>query len=376
MPPVNAGIYSLAGFIYQIKVFILKLISSNEQQQVEYETLDDVAIRQISDLETIEEKLLCRFGNSDSFTAIQVKKADVSDSESDRILYNWLIALNRANIKEFALYHPTEYSISTKAFDISPDEHYKKIINSSRRSDALISQVKSIYKDDKKHFVDHFVYIKSNCRIYAMVDIDQKIYDALSSILHKNGVGEHCYDSRVYELIKRINSFVFNDISHKRPYSCSYASFMTLCDLVCQDIQNERINPDFSTFCVANSIDLFDPSISELREYKQLAKCNLPEKLIINNLIYKLYYGDIRYRYLYNNNLTLVNNIESTAFANFTDVRLELMSDNRDTPQRRLNETKKRTISYVSNEQSQWGSYIYLTKADTDAEKMISWEDE
>lgn len=39
----NGGIYSLAGFAYQIKVFVLNVLELKNGYTLEYETIDDVA---------------------------------------------------------------------------------------------------------------------------------------------------------------------------------------------------------------------------------------------------------------------------------------------------------------------------------------------
>lgn len=46
--PNDAGLNSLSGFSYQIKVFILKMTQLKGNQQVEFETLDDVTTRSLS----------------------------------------------------------------------------------------------------------------------------------------------------------------------------------------------------------------------------------------------------------------------------------------------------------------------------------------
>lgn len=43
----DSGLSSLSGFSYQIKVFILRLTQLQQGQQVEFETLDDVAVRSL-----------------------------------------------------------------------------------------------------------------------------------------------------------------------------------------------------------------------------------------------------------------------------------------------------------------------------------------
>ena len=41
----NSGIYSLGGFAYQMKVFILLLLQLKNGCTLEYETIDDVAMK-------------------------------------------------------------------------------------------------------------------------------------------------------------------------------------------------------------------------------------------------------------------------------------------------------------------------------------------
>lgn len=43
--PDKSGINSLGGFAYQIKVFVLYMLSIDENMQAEFETIDDVAVK-------------------------------------------------------------------------------------------------------------------------------------------------------------------------------------------------------------------------------------------------------------------------------------------------------------------------------------------
>ena len=47
VPVTSAGLSSLSGFAYQIKIFVLLLSRLELGQQVEFETLDDVAINTV-----------------------------------------------------------------------------------------------------------------------------------------------------------------------------------------------------------------------------------------------------------------------------------------------------------------------------------------
>ena len=44
----SAGLNSLSGFSFQIKVFILMMTQLTEKQRVEFETLDDVVVKNLS----------------------------------------------------------------------------------------------------------------------------------------------------------------------------------------------------------------------------------------------------------------------------------------------------------------------------------------
>ena len=56
----DSGIVSLSGFAYQIKVFIMLLSEIQINQQVEFETLDDVAINSIPKENEIEDYCIKR----------------------------------------------------------------------------------------------------------------------------------------------------------------------------------------------------------------------------------------------------------------------------------------------------------------------------
>ena len=54
----DSGLSSLSGFSYQIKVFILRLTQLQQGQRVEFETLDDVAVRSLSSKDSISDAYL------------------------------------------------------------------------------------------------------------------------------------------------------------------------------------------------------------------------------------------------------------------------------------------------------------------------------
>lgn len=76
----NGGIYSLAGFAYQIKVFVLNVLELKNGYTLEYETIDDVALKMSADKLDEHEDDLCSIFTATSRRAIQVKKTQVTNS--------------------------------------------------------------------------------------------------------------------------------------------------------------------------------------------------------------------------------------------------------------------------------------------------------
>lgn len=63
----NAGLNSLSGFSYQIKVFMLQLARLKEKQRVEFETLDDVTVRYIPNKDSVSDSCIKWNINDNSF---------------------------------------------------------------------------------------------------------------------------------------------------------------------------------------------------------------------------------------------------------------------------------------------------------------------
>lgn len=88
----NGGIYSLAGFAYQIKVFVLNVLELKNGYTLEYETIDDVALKMAADKLDEHEDDLCSIFTATSRRAIQVKKTQVTNSIAKKVVKNWILA--------------------------------------------------------------------------------------------------------------------------------------------------------------------------------------------------------------------------------------------------------------------------------------------
>ena len=71
----DSGLSSLSGFSYQIKVFILRLTQLQQGQRVEFETLDDVAVRSLSSKDSISDSCFkWKVDETSSIEVFQVKQ--------------------------------------------------------------------------------------------------------------------------------------------------------------------------------------------------------------------------------------------------------------------------------------------------------------
>lgn len=126
----NAGLNSLSGFSYQIKVFMLQLARLKEKQRVEFETLDDVTVRYIPNKDSVSDSCIKWNINDNSFIEVfQVKQTNVTDTVGRQVLYNWLLAYNqRPEISRFVLYVAQGYSSNTKVFTNGAEKEYQTIM--------------------------------------------------------------------------------------------------------------------------------------------------------------------------------------------------------------------------------------------------------
>ena len=146
----DSGIKSLAGFSYQIRVFVLKCTALNENEELEFETIDDIALKKLDNLDNVNTLV----AQNDEFIAVQVKKTTISKSTAKNILFNWLLIDDNKQVKKYILVTAREYNNKDRISTISLDELYNEIIKSKvTNSSSLIKQVKDKYKDNKDKFL-------------------------------------------------------------------------------------------------------------------------------------------------------------------------------------------------------------------------------
>lgn len=374
----DSGLSSLSGFSYQIKVFILRLTQLQQGQRVEFETLDDVAVRFLSSKDSISDSCFkWKVDETSSIEVFQVKQTNVSESVRRQVLYNWLLAYNqKPDISKFTLYVAQGYSINEKAFTNDSEKEYQTIIESDKAVTALVSRVKQIYKDDLTKFKRDYQTICSKSTIERLGDIDELIAEQLITPFHATAadIGKTYFEKRIAELFTRICARIMDRAGQRSPYVCVHAEYMQLCEEICKDISPTQYTPDYEAFRQVFSQDDLTSEITNSREYRQLRYCKLSNSEILDHLSWEQYYQSIRQHYLADAKKEAISKTESIAHQNHKDVVYELQDENKDTPRLRLIKTKRCEISTLHDEFSRWGTYIFLTQ--NDLPNKISWKDE
>ncbi|MGI2329154.1 hypothetical protein [Planococcus sp. YIM B11945] len=382
IPIDESGIRSLSGFAYQIRVFVYYMSKMKTGGQVEFETLEDIVFKDKIDSSFLDSKseLFNSFYQDkvECYHAIQVKRTTVSNATRNKILFNWILLEYSAvrNIEKFILFTDDKYKNSNTLFDISCQELFDLVVKSSKKSSALISKVKLQFENKYEEFERIFNKIYSKHEFISEKSLNEKIINGFDVIFRKEGVSDLIYQLRVKELIQYIQGEIMSAIYAGNSYSIKHKQMVQKIEEIGERISEKVFEPDYTAFRKTRQLDLKDSLILNSREYLQLEKCNLNQKRMEEHLIYQQYYENIKDRFLEDNKLNQVNNIERTTYDNFCSVKEELEVEQKDFPIKRLSETKKMNNAYVQVDQTRFGSCIYLTRDDTDIDLKISWEDE
>lgn len=373
----SSGINSLGGFSFQIKVFVHYMIGLKKGMQIEFETIEDVNVKKIksNNIDANSEKFISTIASNNFNTAIQVKRTSISKNVALKILLNWLLLeSSKNNVSKYVLLTDSEYNNKDIVFDKSIDEVFQIVVKSDKKINATISKVKKLYKDDYENFEKVYKAIKEKYEFLSITDIDKLIDDKCAEHFRK-AANMVVYEQRLKELMQHITVEIMEAVNKKKPYIVEYTGFIKILEDISSRLTEKVTAPIYSDFKKLHPIDLSNSEISKLREYKQLVACQLPERLIKQHLVYKLYYENIFYKYMETNRQSKIEEIEETTFENYENVKFKLQKKKCDEPYNRLEETKKMPNTHAGNEQIRYGCGIYLTKDGID-NNQISWEDE
>lgn len=374
----NPGLVSISGFAYQIKVFVLLLAALQRGEQIEFETLDDIAIQEIAHSDNVADSCTKRITDANNkATVFQVKQTNVTPAKSRSILYNWLIALNQnRSVSRFEVYVDKGYTVNNEAFCSGAEKEFAILIGSKKKSSALVSIVKSIYEHKKNEFIADYDFVVKEYSIKRIDNIDTELYNAYSDLLHLDAkdVGHIFAEKRLEELLTGVCARIFSQVSRRESYICCREEIMQMCDEICRRIYTGKYEPDYSSFERIHAFSEIDESVQKTRAYKQLQYCNLDSSSTMKHLLWQQYYIMIRNHYLLDAQQSTVDTIEDIAVENHKNVVIELQEEGKDIPRLRLVKTKEQTISNLIEEHSRWGAYVFLTNSTGD--KSVSWKDD
>lgn len=371
----NGGIYSLAGFAYQIKVFVLNVLELKNGYTLEYETIDDVALKMAADKLDEHEDDLCSIFTATSRRAIQVKKTQVTNSIAKKVVKNWILAdKNNADIEQFVLV--TDREVDMEVFvDLDVDEIFKEV-NAATGNKSIDAKVKKIgYSETElKQKVRDIVSMSS---IQKYENIDEEIENKFNDFFIRYGVSEATYYIRIKEFLQQITVEILDAVGNGQPYLLTYESMSKIQNRIVTNYTDEKWEPSFSQFRRLKKVNLEDLAVIKSREYRQLKTCeSLKEEDIYRHLQWGEYYVNSKRGYYERGMAFLVEDIENTAYDNFCDAKMELRNRAEDTPDNRLIETKSKSNSKAVDEQIRYGVCINLTSEDTDESIQISWKDD
>lgn len=370
----NGGICSLAGFAYQIKVFVLQVPELKYGYTLEYETIDDIALKIEADKLDDHEDDFCSIFTATSRKAIQVKKTQVTKSVAKKVVKNWILAdKNHANIEQFVLV--TDREVDTGVFvDLDVDEIFNdvNVATGSRSIDAKIKKI-GYTETELKQKVRDIVSVTS---IEKYEKIDTEIENKFNDFFIRYGVSEATYYMRIKEFLMQVTLKILEAVGKGQPYLLTYDSMSKIKNSIITNFTEDNWEFSFSEFRKLNKAKMEDLATVKTREYRQLIACeSLTERDIFRHLLWGEYYVNSKRGYYELGKDSFVEDIENTAYDNFCDAMMELRNRKEDTPDNRLIETKSKSNSKALNEQIRYGVCIDLTSEHTDKSIQISWKD-
>lgn len=378
--PNSSGIFSLSGFAYQIRVLAYCSSRLSPNEQIEFETIDDVAINR-NDVHLSLDKNSTSFsnlvGHGSVYDSIQVKRTGITNGVKVKILHNWFITeiWYGSKIDKYILIAESDDITNSELFSISEQKMYDQIIQSDKNANALITKLKEKIENDFENFERIYNSVKRKYVNQQMQNIDELIISSFKSIFRSSAINESTYKLRVREYVNQITYEIIDAIFGRKPYLLSYSNFEKIVEKICSTIQDEKSEIDYSVFKKVNRQSLIDTSIASSREYRQLAACGLSENIIETYLMQNEYYKASRLSFMSTSRSDCVRNIEETAFENFEIIKEDLQIKDLDSPYNRMSGTTNKDNFYANNNQIRIGSCIYLTNESTPLDYLISWDD-
>ncbi|MCU4819321.1 DUF4297 domain-containing protein [Bacillus cereus] len=380
----SSGIHTLGGFSYQIRVFVLYLVKLKSNMQLEFETYDDVTIKEtdIDTLDSNESSFNHTLFKENKIEAIQVKRTKIDNGTALKVLMNWILLESyKSNISKYTLVTPESYGNKNILFNMTVEDLFLKIDQEELKDKprSIIGKLKKQFINNKTLFIDTYKAVEGKVEFKPVENIDDSIMKAYEDLFRKRDGEdkEKVYIYRIKTLLEKITYEILEKINNQQAYTINRSEFLELVEKISCEINDKHVELDYSQYKeTKKDLNIKDEKIVGSREYIQLNECELDSREMKDHLIYMLYYNRYRLMILGRHRVQKIKSIEDTTYANFSSVKRRLRLEKKEHPFFRLDGTKNESNSYANNEQIRWGSAIFLTKENTDDDKKISWKDE
>ncbi len=363
MTDYNPGVVGIGGYYFQILTYISFLPSIQKSQVFGYEVFDDISITDaVQNNECVE---ILRSNKINDL--IQVKRTDVDSGTQLKVLFNWML---EDDSEKYTLVIAKGYSCREDILITKSVQDLYKELKPTEKQSSLASRVHSKFKkeNDFRRFERKINHIRSRLEIRKDFDPEDEILDKYESIFHSSQSSN--YQARLDEFKRILSTKILDEAHLGKTFSIEKDAFLDLCDTVRSQITDSKYIRNYSLFEQSLNFQITS-QIEQLREYKQLTYCDLAKNTIKNRLVEKLYYEDLKNYYLERNKDSFIKDVESSAYTNYTDAQEEV--DDSKPKTLYLKTIKKKVDGLPDDQRYSRGSYIALSKENTEKEKRISW---
>jgi len=369
-----AGITSQYGFLYQRYIFIKTVLDNIGMDRFfVYEGKDDIDM-----LET--DRIMSVCVSNDTF--VQVKSGTVSKDCWAKVLGNWLL-IDDGN---------ASYKVVLEnelPFEAAADETVNEVCayfykGETQKSTSVANQVyrkfiggKAGSKEEIRALVAGLM-ARVSCVVLPLDTVKSEINDTFKRV--------YCQDIKIFEMAKTCRAERFIDYIHgkidfalekKKSFVFRYQDFINIINRLTTEISDHKYTIDTTETRKRKQAEAEKLMANDsIREVRQLKLVNNRSGFVVRELVKELLYKDFRSVYSEPDN-TVISNMEDIAHTNFEDVLYSLPED-ADALQV-FNETVRREIpSPIINDSPIYrnGCYVYLTGAEVDSEKQITWGQE
>lgn len=367
VPFDKSGIYSQAGFAFQMKVFLHYASKLQPGDSLSYEYLDDI----VAQPEVNEMAGVLKAGPS----LIQAKRKKLSETEVTRLYINWVDTFREnQRIEEFVLVQNYEQAVHESFEQMDSEEFVEKVhkLSDGHERSAAAKLVKAMHDSG---IASCFTDVQSRSRCSPIGDVADLIGRDFQQPFHYTAVSADTYRGRLEELQGRIEFAILESMLAHEPYTIDQTGMMRLYEDICQEITDSRYKPSFNAWRAHNPGEDYE-MLASRRDVRQLNYCFKDISRIMRHIYYGEYYSSLRFRRLENCQSSHIDDLEGVTYENYEMACDDLRGTERDSPCARLNNTKREPNSHCFNDEEKWGSCIFLTSDRAPVSRLISWKDD